>query len=75
MAITLKTVVIATGVHGWLEARGCTCSMIKLEEEIRIHYTLSLDTKPQPAVVIRDESVIFPKGSQEDVIMAFLAGM
>lgn len=68
----LKDAMLAANFVRWLEGKGCTVTPILKEDGWRIHYTLSVDTKPQPAVIIRDGSVIFPKGSQEDLVFDFL---
>jgi hypothetical protein len=66
---------LAYRVATWLQGNGCTVQVAyKAPFGYEVHYTLKLDIKPQPPVRI-DGSVVFPKGSQEDVVFAFLAGM
>lgn len=72
--ITPYTSQLALYTYNWLERRGCVCSLMKYQSEFHLHYTLAEDIKPQPALIIRDKSVIFPKGSQEDVLNAFYRG-
>lgn len=65
---------LALRVATWLQAKGCTVQVVyKAPFSYEVHYTLKLDMKPQPPVRI-DGSVIFPKGSQEEVVLAFLLG-
>lgn len=67
---------MALRVAGWLTAKGCgAVSVVNKGDHYLVYYTLSLDTKPQPAVRIKDGSVIFPTGSQQDVVTAFLMGL
>lgn len=72
---TLKDAALAANVVRWLESKGCTVSATVNHGDpmaISIYYTLSLDTKPQPAVRIKDGAVIFPEGSCEEIVFAFL---
>lgn len=62
---------LAHRVRAWLDSKGCVTTVIVKGETYEVHYTLQLDVKPQPAVII-DGSVKFPPGSQEDVVLAFL---
>lgn len=69
----LKDAMLATNFVLWLESRGCGAVTPVLKEDgWYIHYTLKNDIKPQPAVRIVNGSVIFPKGSCEDVVFDFL---
>lgn len=71
----LKDAALAANVVRWLEKRGCVVSATVNHGDpmaINIHYTLKNDMKPQPAVRIKDGAVIFPEGSNEDIIFAFL---
>lgn len=63
---------LALQVSTWLQAKGCTVQVVYVPPlTYEVHYTLKLDMKPQPPVRING-SVVFPKGSQEEVIMAYL---
>lgn len=64
--------VIATRLAAWLEANGCTVSIVYKLSGHYVHYTLKLDIKPQPPARIKDGAISFPAGSQEDVVLAFL---
>jgi hypothetical protein len=62
---------LAGKVAAWLGARGCKAvTVVQVEEIMYVHYTLQLDMKPQPAIKI-DGSIIFPQGSQMDVLEVF----
>lgn len=63
---------LAYSVAVWLQAKGCTVQVVYVAPfSYEVHYTLKLDMKPQPPIRI-DGTVVFPVGSQEDVILAFL---
>lgn len=65
---------LAYRVATWLEKRGCTTTIALCDEfRYEVHYTLARDVIPQPPVKI-DGSIVFPKGSQEDVILQFFMG-
>lgn len=68
----VHTIMLAAAVAEWLRKGGCIVSSVETPDGFDVHYTLKNDMKPQPAVQIRDKSVIFPQGSQEEVLMAFL---
>lgn len=69
----LKDAVLAANFVRWLESKGCyPVTPVLKEDGWYIHYTLKNDMKPQPAVRIINGSVMFPEGSQEDVIFDFL---
>lgn len=66
---------IAYNIARWLQTKGCTaCVYHRSEGDFQVHYTLSLDTKPHPAVTIKNGSVVFPVGSDEDIVLSFLLG-
>lgn len=62
---------LAHRVGRWLVERGCTVTIAVKGEVYYVHYTLAHDMKPQPAVRC-DGSIVFPQGSQEDVVLLFL---
>lgn len=64
--------VIALRLAAWLQAKGCTVSVLRKRDGHYVHYTLQLDIKPQPPARIKDGVICFPVGSQEDVVFAFL---
>lgn len=66
-----KNADLAHRVATWLQRNGCVTTVIVKGEVYEVHYTLKLDVKPQPAIRC-DGSIIFPQGSQEDVVLAFL---
>ncbi len=63
---------LALIVASWLREKGCTVSVLAHPLGWDVHYTLKEDVLPQPAVQVHNGRVIFPKGSQEDVVLAFL---
>lgn len=63
---------MAIRLAAWLEAKGCTVTVMYKLSGHYVHYTLKLDVKPQPPAHIKDGTISFPAGSQEDVILAFL---
>lgn len=66
-----KNADLAHRVATWLRDNGCVTTVVVVGEVYFVHYTLRQDIKPQPPVRC-DGSVIFPRGSQEDVVLAFL---
>ncbi len=63
---------LALTVAAWLHSKGCVVSIVAVEGGWEVNYTLSEDIKPQPPVQIHHGKIIFPKGSQEDVVFTFL---
>lgn len=67
--------ILADRVAAWLFAKGCgAVSVVFRDGQYHVYYTLKLDIVPQPAVRVHNGSIIFPSGSQEEVVLAFLAG-
>lgn len=66
---------LAAAMAHWLEQNGCTVTMVRSSKtgDFEVHYTLKKDLMPQPPVrITRQPSVVFPTGSQEAVIQAWL---
>lgn len=66
--------VLAFTVGAWLQAKGCVVTLTNPPGKWLVHYTLPDDMKPQPPVEIKDSKIVFPQGSQEDVVLTFLLG-
>ncbi len=64
--------VLAYTVAAWLTSKGCVTALVEVNEGWEVHYTLPEDIKPQPPVQVHNGKIIFPKGSQEDVVFTFL---
>lgn len=66
---------LAFTVGAWLQSKGCVVTLTNPPGKgWFVNYTLRDDMKPQPPVHILNGSIIFPAGSQEDVVFTFLLG-
>lgn len=69
----MKDYQLALRMAHWLFEMGCAAITIVVKpDQVEINYTLKLDMKPQPAIIVRDGKLTFPAGSQEDVVLTFL---
>ena len=71
----------AATVSLWLQSKGCTVSIqetrnASMLREYIIHYTLAAEVAPQPPIQIKhDNRVVFPDGTQLEVLMSFYENM
>lgn len=59
----------------WFRYKGCKAVTINEQGGVfYVYYTLQRDIKPQPPASVLHGTVVFPLGSQEDVVMSYLKG-
>lgn len=69
--------ILAAQIEAWLTAQGCTTSLSLCGDRLEVYYTLAEDFKPQPPILIKDEGISIPAGSQQamlDAILTWLMG-